>query len=164
MARSVVIFRRGKTLMDTLEASQSHFKASHPLELGDWLWRPLYARLWWSLVPIYWAGMAASLRMEFLAKFYSSALAGFVNIFFFPPLIALILSYGFFKAWLASAKFSSDLDPDEHAEEYFAWRRKRYGPSGMPREFDPLDPASGALWIGNPINPLNGAYINRHPS
>ena len=133
------------------------------VRVSYWLWRPLYARLWWAAVPFYWAAMAASSRAEFLSAFYSSAFAGFANVFFFPPLVALILSYGFFKTWLARAEFDPDFDSDEHAAEYFAGRNL-YGPSGMPREFDPLDQASGALWIGNPLNPLNGAYINRHPS
>lgn len=130
------------------------------LKVGDWLWRPLHARLWWSAAPFYWAGLAASSRVETLAGFYGSAFAGFANVFFFPPITALILSYGFFRAWLATARF----DPDEEVEEYLNRRRKRYGPSGMLREFDPLDPASGALWVGNPLNPLNPGYINRHPS
>lgn len=134
------------------------------LNIRDWIWRPLYARLWWSAVPLYWVAMAASLRVEFLATFYDSAFAGFVNVLFFPPLVALILSYGFFKAWLATAKFDPDFDPGEQAEAFLVRRRNRYGPCGMLREFDPLDPASGAIWFGNPLNPLNPGYINRHPS
>ncbi|KAA9016508.1 MULTISPECIES: hypothetical protein [Sphingobium] len=136
------------------------------LRVGDWLWRSLYARLWWSAVPIYWAAMAASSRVELFSAFFSSAFAGFVNVFFFPPLVALILSYGFLKAWLSTAEFDPDIASAEHAEEFFARRRKRYGPSGMLREFDPLDPASGSNWIGSPLNPSNPFYIirHRHPS
>ena len=130
------------------------------LKISDWWWRPLRAKLWWSAIPFYWGGMFASLRVEALASFYHSAIAGFANVFFFPPLVAMILSFGYFKARIEQIEFDSDGD----AEEYFEWRRKRYGPSGMLREFDPLDPASGALWVGNPLNPLNPGYINRHPS
>lgn len=148
--------------MRTQEKLEECSKFRVPSKIGHWLLRPLYARLWWSAMPFYWGGIAASSRIEFLDSFYSSALAGFVNLLFFPPITALTLSYGFFKARLAAARF--DPDPDEEAEEFFAQRRSRYGPSGMPREFDPLDPASGAIWVGNPLNPLNPGYINRHPS
>ncbi|MGA1815934.1 hypothetical protein VHN57_09965 [Sphingobium sp. WW5] len=104
--------------------------------------------------------MLASLWIDALAGFYHSAAAGFANVLFFPPIVGLVLCYGFFRDRLAKANF----ELDEEAEGYLEWRRKRYGPSGMLREFDPLDPASGALWVGNPLNPLNPGYINRHPS
>ncbi|WP_214442679.1 hypothetical protein, partial [Sphingobium yanoikuyae] len=74
-----------------------------------------------------------------MAGFYHSAAAGFANVLFFPPIVGLVLCYGFFRDRLAKANF----ELDEEAEGYLEWRRKRYGPSGMLREFDPLDPASG---------------------
>lgn len=111
-------------------------------------------------MPFYWGGMLASLRIEAASTFYHSAAAGIANVFFFPPLVVFILSFGYIKARVALL----DLEDDAGPEAYFEWRRKRYGPSCTLREFDPLDPASGALWVGNSINPLNGAYINRRPS
>lgn len=101
--------------------------------------------------------MLASLRSEAVAEFYHSAIAGYLNVFFFPPLVALILSYGFIRRWWASLPAGERSEGDD--EEYL--RRKKYGPSGMLREFDPLDPASGAHWIGSTLNPSNPAYINR---
>lgn len=118
------------------------------------------AKLWWLAMPFYWGGMLASLRIEAASTFYHSAAAGIANVFFFPPLVVFILSFGYIKARVALL----DLEDDAGPEAYFEWRRKRYGPSCTLREFDPLDPASGALWVGNSINPLNGAYINRRPS
>lgn len=91
---------------------------------------------------------------------YHSAAAGIANVFFFPPLVALILSFGYIKARIALLDLEDDTDP----QAYFEWRRRRYGPSGTLREFDPLDSASGSLWVGNPLNPLNPGYINRRPS
>lgn len=129
-------------------------------KISDWLWRPLRAKLWWSAVPFYWCGGLASIWVNALASFYGSALGAVVNVFFFPPIVALILLFGYFKARIAQAEFDTGADP----EEYFEWRCKRHGPSGVLREFDPLDPVSGALWVGNPLNPLNPGYISRHPS
>lgn len=130
------------------------------LRLRNWLWRPWYAKLWWSGVPVYWLGMLATFKLDALADFYHSAAGGYLNIFFFPPLVALVLSFGFFRQWLASLPTREIGEFDE--EDLLA--RDRYGPSGMLREFDPLDPASGSLWIGSSINPLNPGYINLHPS
>jgi len=130
------------------------------LRLRDWLWRPWYAKLWWSGVPVYWLGMLAALKLHDLAEVYHSAAGGFLNVLFFPPIVAIVLSFGFLRQWLASLPAQEDGE----IGEYDFWDRNRYGPSGMLREFDPLDPASGALWIGSPLNPLNPGYINRHPS
>jgi len=127
------------------------------LHLRNWLWRPWYARLWWSGVPVYWLGMLATLKLDALADFYHSAAGGYLNILFFPPIVALVLAFGFLKCWLARLPAAEYDEPDE--EEY--WRKQRLGPSGMPREVDPLEPSSGAFWIGNLLNPLNPGYINR---
>lgn len=126
--------------------------------IGDFLWRPRYAKLWWAAVPIYWLGMAGSLRFSLLAEFYESAVAGFLTVFFFPPIVALILCFGFFREWLATLQPADELtlSPDDCFPN-----SDSYGPSGMPWEFDPLDPRSGALWNGSPLNPINPAYINR---
>ncbi|ATP19977.1 MULTISPECIES: hypothetical protein [Sphingobium] len=127
------------------------------LKIREWLWRPMYARFWWSAVPLYWGGLFASSRVEFLADFYGSALAGFINVFFFPPIVAIVLSYGFFKAWLAAGHF----EMDDETEEYWERSPMRNSPSGMLREFDPLDPASGSNWIGSPLNPSHPFYVIR---
>lgn len=132
--------------------------ASLPLRIGDWLWRPGYVKLWWAAVPLYWLGMGFSQRSEVLYLFYSSALAGYLTIFFFPPLVALILCHRFFREWLRKIPQADGepLFPDE-----MFLRSDSYGPSGMPWEFDPLDPRSGAHWNGSPLNPINPTYINR---
>lgn len=132
------------------------------LHVVDWLWRPLYARLWWSAIPLYWSGMAASWRLEWLSTFYDSAFAGFVNIFFFPPIVALILLYGFFKTRLAAAQF----DFAECSEESSGTVHMRYVSPHVRGEFDPLNPSSGDHWIGSPLNPLHPFYVirQRHSS
>ncbi|SEK03033.1 hypothetical protein SAMN05518849_1301 [Sphingobium sp. AP50] len=143
----------------TIESNNAH-RSDNQLRLGDWLWRPWSAKLWWSGVPLYWLGMFASFKLDALAYVYRSAVGGYLNELFFPPIVALVLSYGFLRQWLVSLPAQEDGETDEHD----FWDRNKYGPSGMLREFDPLDPASGALWIGSPLNPLNPGYINWHPS
>lgn len=128
-----------------------------PTRLRDWLWRPWYAKLWWSGVATYWLGMLASLKTDALAEFYHSAAGGYLNVLFFPPIVALVLSFGFLRQLLITSPALTDSDLDEH--DFLA--HNRYGPSGIPWEFDPLDPRSGAHWNGSPLNPINPGYINR---
>jgi len=144
--------------MTSTEAETNIGDGQRKLKIGDWLWRPFHARVWWSAVPLYWAGVVASTRVEFLSDFYGSALAGFINVLLFPPIVALILSYGFLKAWLAA----THLDVDDEAEKYWEPSRSRNCPSGVLREFDPLDPVSGSNWIGSPLNPSHPFYVIRH--
>ncbi|SEJ73416.1 hypothetical protein SAMN05518849_11267 [Sphingobium sp. AP50] len=129
-------------------------------KIFDWLWWPLHAKIWWSTMFLYWGGMFASLYLEPLSDFYSSVISGFANVLFFPPLMILVLLFSYIRDRLGRI----DFDEAPETDLGFDWQDGAYGPSGMLREFDPLDPTSGALWIGNPLNPLNGAYINRHPS
>lgn len=143
-------------MASTIEPDGTEQKRSE-LHLRNWIWRPWHAKLWWSGVPVYWLGMLASLKIDALAEIYHSAAGGYLNVLFFPPIAALVLSFGFLRQWLASlpAPVDSDFDEDDF------WNRRKYGPSGVPKEIDPLDPASGALWIGSALNPLNPGYINR---
>ncbi len=128
-----------------------------PTRLRDWLWRPWYAKLWWSGVPAYLLGMLASVKIDALAEVYHSAAGGFLNILFFPPMVTLVLSFGFLRQRLASLPAQEDGEFDEDA----FWESRKYGPSGLPKEIDPLDSSSGALWIGSSLNPHNPGYINR---
>ena len=123
-----------------------------PLMVGEWLWRPAYAKLWWAAVPLYWGGMAASGRVQPLAAFYDSAAAGFLTIFFFPPLVAFILCFGFFREWLVA-------QPHADFSHETLLGANSYAPSAM--QVDPLDPESGVFWIGNPLNPTHPSNINR---
>ncbi|WP_234831561.1 hypothetical protein [Sphingobium yanoikuyae] len=141
-------------------ATPIQVKDYQPVNIGDWIWRRMCAKVWWSAILFYWVGMILSLRVDALAIFYHSAFAGLANIFFFPPLVMLILSFGYINARIGQIDFDETVYPEVDFQQDRDW----YGPSGVLREFDPLDPSSGALWIGNPLNPLNGAYINRHSS
>jgi len=122
---------------------------------SDWLWRPWYAKLWWSAVPAYWIGAAVSVKSEPLAAFYDSALAGYCNVLFFPMTALLVLGAGFARAWIEAPparEESSDLG------DVLIWPER----FGKPHPcFDQLDPWSGTLWVGNPANLLNKIHNRR---
>lgn len=106
---------------------------------SDWLWHPWYAKIWWAAILAYWLGMAAPFKVPLLAEFYTSALAGFLNIFFFPPLALIVLGLGFAREWFAW----SDWEFVEPTHEQMFPKRSV---GGMRDPYaDPLDPRSGAL-------------------
>jgi hypothetical protein len=106
---------------------------------SDWLWRPWYAKLWWAAIVIYWLGMAASVKVVLLEEFYTGALAGFLNIAFFPPLALMVLGLGYAREWFAW----SDWEFVEPTHEQMFPKRSV---GGMRDPYsDPLDPRSGAL-------------------
>lgn len=117
---------------------------------ADHLWRPWYAKLWWAAIPIYWAGMAASsLKIELMLELYTNAFAGLLNVVFFPMTALMVLGIGYARAMIDYlVDRSAPGEPGDH--EFDPTRRVGAPPPG----FDPLDPRSGNLWIGNPLNAL----------
>jgi hypothetical protein len=82
----------------TSEADQAKPTIERP-RLSNWAWRPWYAKLWWSLIAVYWTGAVGALLFEPLRNFYGSDLAGYLNIAFYPFFALLILSIGWMIAW-----------------------------------------------------------------
>lgn len=109
------------------------------LRASAWLWHPWYAKIWWTAIPIYWLGMAASLKVALLADFYMSAWAGFLNVLFFPPITLMILGVGFVREWIGPIE----------------WDALPQAPVQRPL----IDPYT------DPLNPISGAFyrsrINR---
>ncbi|QCI92395.1 hypothetical protein [Novosphingobium sp. EMRT-2] len=106
---------------------------------SDWLWRPWYARLWWAVIGIYWAGNVGSIYSPVLDQFYSSALAGFLNVAFFPPLALMVLGLGFAREWFewSDWEFVEPTHEQMFPKRSVGGRRDPYS--------DPLDPRSGML-------------------
>lgn len=104
-----------------------------------WLWRRWYAKLWWTLAALYWAGKLGSVWSPALDAIYSSAIAGFLNVLFFPPAIAMVLASGLVRAWM-----------DYKGLEWGGPTRDELFPrlsigGWRDRCSDPLDPSSGLL-------------------
>jgi hypothetical protein len=134
-------------------------------KLSAWLWSPWYAKLWWAGIPLWWTGMAMSARVESMEAFYRSALAGYLNVLFFPMTTLMVLGVGYVRLRLDSFVGSGNGTPlsEEEEDEFFArrvWEEHNRFMENIGKGTDIFDPRSGPLWIGNPFNPLNGAYIN----
>lgn len=132
-----------------------------------WLWKPWYAKLWWTAITVWWLGLAASTEVESLAGFYRGALAGFLNVLFLPMTALVVLGAGYVREWMDGFVGQGGGRPltDEEEEEFMArrrWEEHHRIMSEMGKGTDMFDPRSGALWIGNPLNPQNPGYINPH--
>lgn len=119
--------------------------------LFQWIWRPWHAKLWWLLIPIYWAGAAVAIRFPLLDAFFSSAFAGIMNVFMLPPITLMMLGQGYVRARFEPVDWSK--------RDSIDWNNSPFGRHheiGMPPpEMNSLDPRSGAFWIGSPLNPKN---------
>lgn len=136
-------------------------------KLSAWLWSPWYAKLWWAAIPVWWISMAVSTRVDALETFYRGALAGYLNILFFPVTALMVLGVGYVRERLDTFVGQGEGRPlsDEEREEFFArrrWEQHDHLMESIGKGTDMFDPRSGPLWIGNPNNPNNGAYINPH--
>ncbi|CAM4218405.1 MAG: hypothetical protein ACOY4N_00010 [Pseudomonadota bacterium] len=124
----------------------------------DWLWRPWYAKLWWTTIPAWWIGMAASTRVPALGSFYDSALAGFLNILFFPPTALMVLGVCYVQQRLTLFPMSGESallsDEATDAMAYLEAEDVR-ALEEFKASTDIYDPRSGGLFIGNPLSPQN---------
>ena len=110
-----------------------------PPRISNWLWRPWYAKLWWAGIAVYWSGKVCSLFSADLDQFYSNALAGFLNVVFFPPLTLIVLGLGYARARFDRGDW--EFVETTHDELF---RRPL------------IDPYT------DPSNPLSGAIYRRH--
>lgn len=151
--------------MDAAIVHQEQEEAGARPQLSAWLWRPWYAKLWWSAVPVWWAGMAVSTQVDALASFYRGGIAGYLNVLFFPITALMVLGVGYVRECLDSSIERVDGAPlsKENAEVLREGRRREEHNrllDGIGKGTDMFDPRSGPLWIGNPLNPLNSGYID----
>lgn len=140
---------------------------SQTLRARHFFWRPWYAKLWWATIPVWWLGMAASTRVDYLESFYRGGFAGYLNVLFFPMTALMVLGVGYVRERLDSFVGQGDGVPlsEEEAEAFFAKRSSHELARTMERwhaQSNPMDPRSGPLWLGNPMNPTNPGHINPH--
>lgn len=110
----------------------------------SWVWRPWYAKLWWLGTVVYWAGMAVSFYVRPMKDFYSTALAGYLNVCFYPPVILMLLGLGFVRAKITGGDWV--ITPGDPGANRF----NRSVSGSLDPYTDPLDPRSGSLYIGSP--------------
>ncbi|SFG37153.1 hypothetical protein SAMN05518801_12030 [Novosphingobium sp. CF614] len=152
-------------MVAAIDEHQTESVAGEP-KLSAWLWRPWYAKLWWVTIPVWWLGMAASTRADFLEPFYRGALAGYLNVLFFPMTALMVLGVGYVRERLDNFVGQGEGRPlsDEEAEteRQRVWEEHERMVKRSRAFADPSDPRSGPFWIGNPLNPLNPGYVDPH--
>lgn len=126
---------------DTADEQAVKCFGTEELRLSTWLWRPWYAKLWWTLIPIYWLAMGEPTRPEFLHSFAHSGYAFIGNTIFLPITALLALGAGYIRRALVIGRLMS-LDRDVAS----GMNRSPGLPSPI---FDEFNPRSGPNWIGN---------------
>lgn len=124
-----------RTEMPAEERSQSVRRT--PLRVGDYLWRPWYAKAWWIAIPLYWLPVGTPLG-RLLDPYYSSGYGALTNILFMPLTAAVILGFGYLRKALASG----ELVTHWYNEELDAYRSGK-----LPRSLDESDPKSEYFWM-----------------
>lgn len=111
--------------------------------LSNWVWRPWYAKLWWSLIAVYWTGTAGALLFGTLRNFYGSDLAAFLNIALYPVFAFFILSIGWLIAWKDALDYVA-AHPEIENTLGWEWSTEphHFHEERMRRHSDPTDPIS----------------------
>lgn len=120
--------------------------------VADWLLRPWYAKLWWAGIALYWLGKFASIFEPALEAFYASAIAGFLNILFYPLTAVFLLGVRFIRAEI-DFRIERAVASQRDVELMPFQIDRQFG--RPPPEMDPLDQRSGPLWNGNPLSTLS---------
>jgi hypothetical protein len=123
---------------------------------SDWIWRPLYAKFWWSGVSLWWTAFMASPRNSLLADFFDTPAAGYLSVLFLPFAPLLVMGAGFLRAWLRAYQKNWESEALEEDADFFPVNLGGLGCSidTIGPCLDPLDPCSGAILVGSPINPF----------
>ncbi|WP_311271282.1 hypothetical protein [Sphingobium sp. WCS2017Hpa-17] len=129
------------------------------ISFRKWAWTPFYAKIWWGLSVIFWLSLILSHRMEALSWMRESVLPGFLAVLFHPFIMLMILGFGTVERWWHS-QARGEWQPVD-TNDFFD--RSSLGPSGLPYYVDPLDPRSGSMWIGSPMNTHNRRNFNQEP-
>lgn len=107
---------------------------------SNWLWRPWYAKLWWTCLALYWTGKLGSYWSPALDALYTTAAAGYLNVAFYPMIASMVLGVGFVRVWM------DERDWEWHRPTYDQTFLKQSGGGFRDPIADPLDPRSPSHW------------------
>jgi hypothetical protein len=133
--------------------------------ISMWVWKPWYAKLWWSLTAIYWILGVGAFFIRPLADIYTSDIAYVLHVVFYPVFAFVLMSFGWAGAWLDALDLAA---AHPEAENKLGWVRS-YEPDGIHERWmrsyrDPhniYSPLSGNMSVGSPNNPMHASYPNR---
>ncbi len=148
-------------ISDAPETDESRASIERP-DIVQWVWRPWYARLWWSLSAIYWIVGTGALFFQPLADFYTAPVAGSLHIAFFPVFAFVLFAFGWVRAWVDALDYVA-AHPDEENTLGWAWSDEGW-PDRQNREYwDPTNffsPFAGTMKLGHPLRPPDGTSID----
>jgi hypothetical protein len=119
--------------------------------LLNWVWRPRYAKLWWSLTAIYWSVGALGLVFRPILDLYMTDVAYILHVVFYPIFAFVLMAFGWIRAWINA--LLAEAHPESINKLGWAWNHERESfHERSRREFwDPTDPFS-PLFVGRSNN------------
>lgn len=111
----------------------------------DWVWKPWYARLWWSATALYWSIGALGFIYRPILDLYHTDFAYFLHIVFYPIFALVLMSVGWATAWMNAFDLA-----EAHPEAV-----NKLGWESRPYDFE----AGRSSEISNPIDPSNPIFI-----
>jgi len=107
--------------------------------LRDYLWRPYLAKVWWSASLLWWVGVQET---GWLLDYFQTAVAGYLNVLFFPMTVLMALGVPFAWAKLGRGDWVISAEPLSQDQQF-----PELSVGGMEDPAsDPLDPRSGLHW------------------
>lgn len=134
-------------------------RAGRP-RLRDWVWRPWYAKLWWTAIALFWLASLAVSWLGFHRLPVDASVLLFMAIVLHPQAALPVLGFGYARALLKHRRHYgvSATDDDE-----IGYRRDDFSHGLFGRDrfmsylSDPADPRSPL----SRLNPANPHYIHR---
>lgn len=142
----------------TSKGAEAVGKNAKPPRASDWLWRPGYMKLVWSLVAIYWLGVGISsfvLPSSILSEYEGMIL--FLGVAFHPFLIIPVAGAGFLRAWMDHRTSKGAVGEMAACE----LRYRGYFDFRFHRRTSPVDPLNVSQ-VANPMNPASKTWRDRY--
>lgn len=123
------------------EQPSSDAVSAQPLRLSDYFWHPCIAKIWWATSLTWWACFILAQQTGWLQDYFENAVAGYLNVLFFPGTI--IMALGVPLAWDKLDRGDWVVSPLPLTSDHTNPPRS-VGGMRDPAS-DPLDPRSGIL-------------------
>lgn len=135
----------------TPTTEEPHIVIERP-RISDWVWKPWYARLWWSLTAIYWSVGALGFVYRPILELYMTDVAYLLHVVFYPVFAFVLMAFGWARAWM-DAMDLAEAHPE--ALNKLGWRR-----SHEPESFH--ERSRREFW--DPSNPFSPLFVGRRNS
>ena len=124
--------------------------------ISDWVWKPWYARFWWSVTAVYWGVGALGFLYRPILDLYLTDFAYYLHVVFYPVFAFVFMSVGWVIAWLNALDLA---ESHPEAVNKLGWERSNRSSdfhTEMMRRNDPSDPDSPSYIMNETLDRFHG--------